>query len=675
MENDLARVPEEARSRAEYLRGEIQRHGRLYYVLDAPEIPDDEYDALFTELVGLEGLYPPLRTPDSPTRRVGGRAADGFVKVPLTEPMLSLDNALDMGGLSAFLARTAPFAGEEGYVCELKIDGLAVSLLYEDGIFVRGTTRGDGRIGEDVAANLRTIRNLPIRLSGDYPHSLEVRGEVLILRSDFAELNDLREERGEPLFANPRNAAAGSLRQLDPAVVAERRLSIYTYSILRPESLGLGSQSDVLARLVDVGFPVQPAWDSCSADGVADFVEEWRERRFELPYATDGVVVKLNSLASWGELGSTSHAPRWAVAFKYPPEERITRVEEIAVSVGRTGALTPVATLSPVTLSGTVVRRASLHNEDELRRKDVRIGDLVRVRKAGEIIPEILGPVVEERTGAEREFIMPDRCPACGGPVARLGGEVALRCQNRSSCPAQLKEGILHFASRNGMDIRGLGERIVDQLVERGIVLSLADLYDLKHEVLVSLDRMGEKSAQNLIDGIERSKERPFSSLLSALGIRFTGVRGAEILASAFRDMPTLSAASREELATVDGVGHVMAAAIRSFFDQPENRKLLDRLLESGVKGASAAPEGTQADEQGPKPLEGMRLVFTGEMRSMTRQEAEELARRLGATCTSSVSGRTTYVVAGENAGGKLDRARSLGVAVLNEQEFLRMTE
>ena len=677
VERDESRqVPDSARLRAERLREEVERHGRLYYVLDAPEIPDDEYDALFAELVGLEERYPVLRTPDSPTLRVGGRAADGFAKVPLVEPMLSLDNALGAEDLSAFLVRTAPFAGDSGYVCELKIDGLAVSLLYEDGFFVRGTTRGDGRVGEDVTANIRTIRNLPLRLSGEYPPSVEIRGEVLIQRDHFAELNALREERGEPLFANPRNAAAGSLRQLDPAIVAERRLSIFVYSMLNPEALALRTQQELLTRLGEMGLPVQPAWRACSPDEVAGFVEEWRGRRFDLPYATDGVVVKLNSLASWGELGSTSHAPRWAIAFKYPPEERTTRVEDIVVSVGRTGALTPVAILAPVEVSGTVVRRASLHNEDELRRKDVRIGDLVRVRKAGEIIPEILGPVLEQRTGTEREFVMPDRCPACGGAVARLAGEAAVRCLNRASCPAQLKEGILHFASRNGMDIRGLGEKIVDQLVDRGMVHSPADLYDLGEEALARLDRMGGKSAQNLVAELRKSKERPFSNLLSALGIRFTGARGAEILAAAFLDMPSLQSAGEEELSSVDGVGPVTAEAIRSFFGQPENMRLLERLAEAGVKGALPAEGGAAGlEKEGARPFEGMRLVFTGEMRSMTRSEAEELARRLGGTCTSSVSGRTSLVVAGENPGSKIEKARSLGVRILDEQEFLKMAE
>ena len=675
-ESTIPRAPEEARSRAAVLREEILRHEHLYYVLDAPEIPDDRYDALFAELRRLEEEYPSLRSPDSPTQRVGGKAAEGFAKVRLSVPMLSLDNALDKEDLSAFLARTAPLAGEHGYLCELKIDGLAVSLVYEDGVFVQGTTRGDGRTGEDVTANIRTIRNLPLRLSGAFPSKMEVRGEALLQRQHFAALNMEREERGEPLFANPRNAAAGSLRQLDPAVVAERRLSIFLYTVVDPALFDVKTQADSLLRLAEYGLPVQPAWKRCaSPEDVLAFVEEWREGRFSLPYATDGVVVKLNSIAAWEALGATSHAPRWAIAFKYPPEERTTRLEDIIVSVGRTGALTPVAVLSPVSISGSVVRRASLHNEDELRRKDVRIGDMVRVRKAGEIIPEILGPVLDARTGEEREFVMPERCPACGTAAVRLEGEVALRCPNRSSCPAQLKEGLRHFASRNGMDIRGLGDKIVDQLVEKGLLRSLADLYSLDEETLASLDRMGEKSARNLIHALEQSKDRPFFRLLSALGIRFTGSRSAEILAEAFRDLPTLRDASEETLAAVDGVGPVMASAIRSFFEQPENRKLLDRLEAAGVRATfPSLIDGEKNEPVRFRPFEGMRLVFTGEMESMTRSEAEEKAKRLGAVCSSSVSKKTSLVVAGRDAGSKLSKALSLGVKVVNEVEFLEMT-
>ena len=667
-------VPEKARRRAEFLRRELARHGRLYYVLDAPEIADDEYDALFAELRSLEERYPGLDSPDSPTKRVGGRPGERFEKVVLSVPMLSLDNALDMEGLDAFLQRTL-HQGSGGYVCELKIDGLAVSLLYEDGVFVRGTTRGDGRIGEDVTANLRTIRSLPLRLSGDAGGRIEVRGEVLLERRQFAELNEEREELGEPLFANPRNAAAGSLRQLDPSVTAKRKLSIYLYSVVDPRSLGLSSQKDILLWLGSAGLPVQSAWEFCpDGPSVKAFVEQWREKRFTLPYATDGVVVKINDTEQWSGLGNTSHAPRWAVAFKYPPEEKITRLTDIIVSVGRTGAMTPVAVLEPVVISGSTVRRASLHNEDELRRKGIRIGDMVRVRKAGEIIPEVLGPVPGKRTGREREFMMPDRCPVCGTPAVRLEGEVALRCPNRASCPAQLREGLRHFASRGGMDIRGMGDKIVAQLIGKGLVRSLSDVYRLKRSDLETLERMGPKSAQNLVDAVEQSKDRPFAALLAALGIRFVGARGAEILAAAFRDVPGLLAASEGSLSAVEGIGPVMAASIRSFLDSGENRKLLGELSELGIRGAlPASPEEEPVPDESSTLLAGMRIVFTGELDSMTRTEAEALAKAHGAACSSSVSGKTSLVVAGREAGSKLSKANALGVRVVNEEEFLEM--
>lgn len=667
-------VPEAARRRAEFLRRELARHGRLYYVLDTPEIADDEYDALFAELRGLEERYPELDSPDSPTKRVGGRPGERFEKIALSVPMLSLDNALDMEGLNAFLQRTLN-QGSEGYVCELKIDGLAVSLLYEDGVFIRGTTRGDGRIGEDVTANLRTIRTLPLRLSGDAAGRIEVRGEVLLERRQFAELNEEREELGEPLFANPRNAAAGSLRQLDPSVTAKRKLSIYLYSVVDPRSLRLSSQKDILLWLGSSGLPVQSAWEFCpDGSAVKAFVEQWREKRFSLPYATDGVVVKINDTEQWSGLGNTSHAPRWAVAFKYPPEEKITRLTDIIVSVGRTGAMTPVAVFEPVVISGSTVRRASLHNEDELRRKGVRIGDMVRVRKAGEIIPEVLGPVPGKRTGRELEFIMPDRCPVCGTPAVRLEGEVALRCPNRASCPAQLREGLRHFASRGGMDIRGMGDKIIAQLIGKELVRSLSDVYRLKRPDLETLERMGPKSAQNLLEAVEQSKDRPFAALLAALGIRFVGARGAEILAEAFRDVPGLLGASEESLSAVEGIGPVMAASIRSFLDSDENRKLLEELSVLGIRGAlPASPEEESVPDESSTLLAGMRIVFTGELDSMTRTEAEALAKAHGAVCSSSVSGKTSFVVAGKEAGSKLSKANALGVRVVNEEEFLEM--
>ena len=669
----LPAVPEEARRRAEQLRKDLARNSYLYYVLDAPEIPDDEYDAAYGELRGLEERYPSLQRPDSPTRRVGEKVSGPFERVVLEEPMLSLDNALSMEDLDGFLTRMAPF-DEAGYVCELKIDGLAVSLLYEEGSFVRGTTRGDGRVGEDVTVNLRTIRSLPLALSGTVPSRVLVRGEVFLDRARFAAMNLEREDLGEPLFANPRNAAAGALRQLDPAVTAERRLSVYLYSLVNPSEAGLSTQKDLLHWLARTGLPVQKAWSFFpSAGGVRDFILKWKEERFSLPYATDGVVVKLNDLALWVRLGSTSHAPRWAIAFKYPPEEKITRLTDIFVSVGRTGALTPVAVLEPVTLSGTVVRRASLHNEDELKRKGVLIGDSVRVRKAGEIIPEILGPVLEMRTGTEREFSMPSLCPACGTPVVRLEGEAAHRCPNRNSCPAQVREGIAHFASRGGMDIKGLGDKLISQLVEKGLLSSVADIYSLTEESLASLDRMGKKSAGNLLKAIKASRERPFARLLPALGIRFLGTRGAELLAGEFQDMDELSRAPVEAIASVEGIGPVIAGSVRSFFEAPENVRLMKTLADAGVKGALPGEHKEKERQEGPLPLKGLRIVFTGELESFTRDGAEAAAKELGALPSSSVSGKTAFVVAGRDAGSKLAKAAALGVKILTEEDFLQL--
>ena len=666
------KIPQEARERGAFLQRELARHSRLYYGEDAPEIPDDEYDRLYRELVELEAAYPELSSPQSPTRRIGDRASDRFEKVTLSVPMFSLDNALNEGDLDGFFQRIAPWRAE-GFACELKIDGIAVSLAYEDGVFLRGTTRGDGRVGEDVTSNLRTIPTLPLALEGGPAGTVEVRGEVFLERERFAVLNEEREERGEPPFANPRNAAAGSLRQLDPSVTAGRKLSIYLYSLVSPENHGLTTQGEILKWLAAKGLPVQKAWEGpLDEGGVKAFISRWEEGRFSLPYATDGVVVKLDSLAAWEELGATSHAPRWAIAFKYPPEEKITRLTDILVSVGRTGALTPVAVLEPVTLSGTTVQRAGLHNEGEIRRKGILIGDMVRVRKAGEIIPEVLGPVEKERTGAEREFVMPDTCPSCGTKAVLLEGEAVRRCPNRASCPAQLKEGLRHFASRGAMDIRGLGDKLVDQLVERRMIRTAADLYRLTAEEVATLDRMGPKSAENLIEALETSKERPFFRLLAALGIRFVGVRGAEILAEAFRDVQRLREASEEELAAVEGIGPVMAASIEAFFRLEENRNLLKDLEVLGLAGAAPAAEEPGAEEA-PAFMKGLRIVFTGELETMTRAEAEAMAKAAGATCPSSVSSKTSMVVAGKEAGSKLAKALSLGVEVLGEEEFLEL--
>ncbi len=661
---------EDASRRIVQLREEIRRHNHLYYVLDRPEIADDVYDGLLRELVTLEKIHPELVTPDSPTQRVGGTPVEQFVKVRHETPLLSLDNAFDVSEVSGFLGRLERSLGEtpEAYTCELKIDGLAVSLIYEDGVFVRGATRGNGVVGEDVTRNLRTIRALPLRLMKEVPGRLEVRGEVCMDKEAFAELNAMREEEGQPLFANPRNAAAGSLRQLDSRITARRRLGLFLYQVADPVLHGLRTQSGALEWLRELGFPTQGNEKLCRSLGeVEAYLETWREARFSLDYATDGVVIKVDRIALWEELGTTARSPRWAIAYKYPPEEKTTRVRDILVSVGRTGSLTPVAVLDPVHLSGTVVQRASLHNQDEVDRKDVRIGDVVRVRKAGEIIPEILGAVEGERTGEEKPFRLPDHCPVCGAAVNRLPGEVAWRCPNRS-CPAQLREGLKHFAARSGMDVRGLGEKIVAQLIDRKIVTDLGDLYRLDAADLLKLERMGEKSVRKLLEAVEESKERPLSRLLNALGIRYVGARVAEILADHFHSVDAIVRAGEEDIAALEGIGPVIAASVRAFFDDAHNLETLENLRASGVRLAEEAPSEEAAD--GPLPWEGKRIVFTGELARMSRQDAGEIAGKLGAIPSSSVSKKTFFVVAGENPGSKLAKAQAAGVEVVDEERF-----
>jgi DNA ligase (NAD+) len=676
------RPPEKDILRMGELYEELARHSRLYYEEDSPVISDEEYDLLLRELVELELAHPELARADSPTKRVGGAVLEKFQKVEHAVPMLSLDNIFDAGELRSFVTRLedalhrnsaetrAEGAAEPSFVCEMKIDGLAVSLIYEDGVFVRGATRGDGRVGEDVTENLRTVKNLPLRLKKNVPGRMEVRGEVLITREQFAELNRLREENGESLFANPRNAAAGSLRQLNSEVAASRGLSVFLYYLVDAEQRGIKRQSETLRWLAEQGLPTQKAWAFCPVlEDVETFIEIWREGRFDLNYVTDGVVVKLDDIALWNRAGATSHAPRWAVAFKYPPEEVFTRVLSIDISVGRTGALTPVANLEPVQVGGTTVQRAGLHNEDEVRRRDIRVGDRVKVHKAGEIIPEIVDVDREARTGSEVPFVMPENCPVCGSPVVRLPGEVAVRCPNRASCPAQLKEGLRYFASRGGMDIRGLGDRLAEQLTEKGLVRDLADIYGLTEEDLANLDRMGEKSAQNLIAAIEASKKRPLSALIAGLGIRFVGDRVADILAEHFGSMESLQSVSEDDLAQVDGIGPVIASSVEAFFHDAANRALLERLRESGVS------MGTGKTSSGPREgiFAGMTLVFTGELSSVSRAEAERRVKELGGKAAGSVSSKTSLVVAGANAGSKLKKAEELGIRIIDEAEFLKM--
>ncbi len=664
-------VPVEVRARAEALRTAIRRHDHLYHVLDRPEITDAEYDRLFRELLDLEARYPELVAPDSPTRRAGAPPAEGFAPVAHAIPMLSLQNCFSNAELEEWHDRVRRILGGEPveYVCEPKLDGLSVELVYEYGVFTVGSTRGDGRVGEDVTQNLRTIRQLPLRLfpvNGTVPRLLEVRGEVYMEKDAFRRLNAERGRRGEPPFANPRNAAAGSLRQLDPSVTASRPLKLFLYHVGRVEGQEIRSQAELLTVFPQLGLPVNPLWQKCSyLEEVRAFYREILRDRDALPYATDGVVVKANVFAQRERLGEIARAPRWAIAYKFPAEEVVTQVREISVQVGRTGALTPVAHLEPVEVSGVTVSRATLHNEDEVRRKDVRVGDWVIVRRAGDVIPEVVRSLPERRTGEEQEFRIPGRCPVCAGPVTRSGDEAVHRCENLS-CPARIKEAILHYASRRAADIQGLGTKLVDQLVETGLVRRISDLYRLGWEDLVALERMGEKSAQNLLEQIERSKGMTLSRLIYALGIRHVGERVADLLAERFSSLETLSRAEAGTLVPIRGVGEEIAESIVRFFLNEENRKLVMELAEVGIAPHAPSARGG--------PLSGKVVLFTGTLSDFTREEAWQIVESLGGRVASGVSRGVDYVVAGEDPGSKLGRARELGIPILTEAEFSTLT-
>lgn len=659
---------EQARERAERLRREIADHDYRYYVLDSPEITDAQYDQLVRELLAIEKQYPELVTPDSPTQRVGGKPREGFVTVAHRTPMLSLTNAFGEEELRDFDRRVrAALPGERvEYVVELKIDGLAVSLWYENGLFVRGATRGDGETGEDITPNLKTIPAIPLRLRENVP-ALEVRGEVYMTKEAFLKLNEAREEAGEPLFANPRNAAAGSLRQLDPAVTAARKLSIFVYGLGFWEGKDLSEHAASLQWLGELGLPVNRHFRVFGdmAEVIA-YCTRWQQERFDLPYATDGMVIKVNSLDQQARLGATMKSPRWAVAFKFPAEEAKTMVKDIVLRVGRTGVLTPTAVLEPVRLAGTTVTKATLHNEDMIKEKDVRIGDTVLVHKAGDIIPEVISVIKEARTGREKVFIWPERCPECGSRVIRPAGEAAVRCPN-VACPARLREGLIHFVSRAAMDITGLGPAILGQLLDRGLVRDPADLYQLRYEDLVNLERMGPKSSQNLLEAIAKSKENPFHRLLFALGIRHVGERAAKILAERFGSMERLSRVGYEELVAIPEIGPKIAESVVDFFATEKNRDLIQKLAAAGVN---------MQEEKAPvqaKPLAGKIFVLTGALSRYTRQQAQELIESLGGRVASSVSKKTDYVVVGEDPGSKYEKAVALGVPVLREKDFVEL--
>ncbi len=660
------------------LRRQIREHDHRYYVLDAPTISDAAYDALFRELRELESRAPHLIAPDSPTQRVGSGISTAFDPVTHRVPMLSLDNAFDEGELRDWdnrikkLLGLAPH-GHIEYVAELKIDGLSISLTYADGVLVRAATRGDGLVGEDVTPNVRTVRAVPLALTPSAGHPvpslLEARGEVYLPHGEFARINQENEETGTPTFANPRNAAAGSLRQKDPRITAGRGLEVFFYAVGAIEGVSVESQWDLLGKYRGWGLRTNPHARLCRGiTEVLEFIEEWSARRHEMPYDTDGTVIKVNSFAAQAELGFVSRSPRWAIAYKYPTEQVRTRVERIVVQVGMTGALTPVAELTPVRVGGVTVSRATLHNEDEIRRKDVRVGDTVVVQRAGEVIPEIVEVVTDARDGAEQPFAMPDRCPACGGPVEKREGEAVARCVSRD-CPEKLRQRLQHFVSRDAMDIESLGGKRLDQLVGSGLIRDPADLYGLSADSLAQLDRMGDKLANGIVEAIAASRDRPLSRVIFALGIRHVGSRTAEALADHFGSLTALMDANEEELAAVPDVGPATAAGIVAYFAEPANRELVTRLIRSGVKD--------RMDREVPHgdALRDKTVVFTGTLERMTRSEAEALVRRHGGRPSGSVSTQTDLVVAGPGAGSKLARAKALGITILDEAAFLSLIE
>jgi DNA ligase (NAD+) len=650
------------------LREQLRRHEHLYYVLDSPEISDAEYDSLMHRLQALEAQNPELITLDSPTQRVGGKPREGFVKVRHSSPMLSLDNALNEAELRDFDRRVRELLGKAKYcyIAELKMDGLSMAAHYRRGLFVQAVTRGDGEVGEDVTENARTIRSLPLVTRGPIA-DFEARGEAVMNRHAFERLNTERDERGLSRFANPRNAAAGSLRVLEPQITASRRLDYYTYFLLTDGRPALPSHWEALDALARMGFKVNPHRKRCSTvEEVLAFCAEWETRRDSLPYEIDGVVVKLDSIAQQQQLGYRARAPRWAIAFKYPARQAITSVEGIEVQVGRTGALTPVARLQPVEVGGVTVSRATLHNEDEIDRLGLEIGDEVVIERSGDVIPKVVR--VHAIGSYRKKFHMPAHCPICGGNVVREEGEAASRCIN-INCSARLKESILHFASRGVMNIDGMGDALVDQLVDRGIVDSVAGIYDLTMEKLLGLERMGKKSASNILRNIENSKRNPMPRVISALGIRFVGERTAVFLAEAFGSMDKIANAGFEELQQAEEVGPKVAESIFQFFREPRNRELVERLRAAGLQFEykSTRPKGG--------PLSGLTFVITGTLATLSREDAKKLIETSGGKVAGSVSRKTSYVLAGEEAGSKLDKARELGIRVIDVDKLIEMIE
>ena len=662
-----------AEKRVRELHTLLNKYGYEYYVLDSPSVPDAEYDRLLQELISLEKKYPQLKTPHSPTQRVGGEVLDAFEKVTHPTPMLSLANAFNEADLLDFDRKVRQAIGDNySYVCELKIDGLAVSLRYEDGLFVKGATRGDGTVGEDITANLRTIRSLPLRLKENY--SLEVRGEAFMPKKSFQQLNEIKEENGEVPFANPRNAAAGSLRQLDPRIAASRHLDLFIYAVADFGTANVETHSEGLNLLEELGFKVNKEREHVSTmEEVLTYVQKWEKERHQLPYEIDGIVIKVDSFEQQRQMGATVKSPRWSIAYKFPAEEVITTLVDVELSIGRTGVITPTAILEPVRVAGTTVQRASLHNEDLIREKDIRIGDVVVIKKAGDIIPEVVNVLPEKRTGAEKEFEMPTHCPACKSELVRLEEEVALRCIN-PKCPAQIREGLIHFVSRNAMNIDGLGEKVIGQLFDHKLVRDVADLYTLRKEDLLQLERMGEKSVSNLLTAIEKSKANSLEKLLFGLGIRHVGEKAAKILAQHAGTMDRLAEASKEELTSIHEIGEKMADSIVTYFENEEVLQLIQKLKAENVNMEYKGPKLDQSDNK-TSVFTDKTVVLTGKLENFTRNDLKDTIEELGGKVTSSVSKNTDIVIAGNDAGSKLTKAQQLQIDIWDEEKLLEALE
>lgn len=664
----------EAKKRIEQLVEQLTRYDRAYFVDDEPLVSDAIYDQLFHELLNLETQYPDLTLPHSPTKRVGSEPIEAFDKVEHEVAMLSLSNAFSEQELRDFDRRVKSLLDSSvEYVCELKIDGLAVSLLYEDGHFIRGATRGDGTVGEDITSNLKTIRSIPLTI--DAPGRLEVRGEAFMPKEAFERLNEARAQKGESLFANPRNAAAGSLRQLDPKIAASRQLDLFIFGYGTWPEETIQQHSERLAYLKELGLKVNPHWKRCnSIDEVIDYVEEWTEKRNSLPYEIDGIVIKVNDINKQEQLGFTARTPRWATAYKFPAIEAVTTLYDVELSVGRTGVVTPTALLEPVFVDGSTVSRATLHNQDQIKALDIHLGDRVIIKKAGDIIPKVVRVLKEERKEDAVPYTMPDKCPACHSELVHLDDEVALRCIN-PNCPAQVKEGLIHFASRDAMNIDGLGEKIIEQLFEAKLIQSIPDLYRLQKEQLLPLERMGEKSVENLLKAIEQSKANSLEKLLFGLGIRHIGAKAADIIAAHFITMENIQKATFEDLVAIDEIGEKMAQSVVQFFAEPKVNDLIEALATLGLNMTYKDVEKEDVTSALTEAFQNKTVVLTGRLEHYTRKEAKELIEANGGKVTGSVSGNTDLLIAGENAGSKYEQAQKLQVPIWDEKTFISIVE